>query len=119
MCRARINSDYSAVTAACMMIKKSVFDEVNGFDESFAVAYNDIDLCLKVRDLDLLVVEDVFSMWYHYESKSRGKENTIEKSERFEKELKRFKSKWHKYWDAYDPCFNPNFSKTQQPFTLD
>lgn len=58
-------------------------------------------------------------MWYHYESKSRGKENTIEKSERFEKELKRFKSKWHKYWDAYDPCFNPNFSKTQQPFTLD
>lgn len=119
MCRARINSDYSAVTAACMMIKKSVFDEVNGFDESFAVAYNDIDLCLKVRDLDLLVVEDVFSMWYHYESKSRGKENTIEKSERFEKELKQFKSKWHKYWDAYDPCFNPNFSKTQQPFTLD
>lgn len=119
MCRARINSDYSAVTAACLMIKKDVFEKVNGLDEDFEVAYNDIDLCLKVRDLNLLVLEDVFSIWYHYESKSRGKENSIEKSERFEKELAHFKDKWAKYWDRWDPYFNPNFSKTQIPFTLD
>ena len=68
--------DMSAVTAACMMVKKSIHEEINGFDEKFKVAYNDVDYCLRVRQLGKLVVFHAFAELYHYESKSRGMENT-------------------------------------------
>ena len=76
MMRARVSGDYSAVTAACMMVDRKAFDRVNGFSEDFVVSLNDIDFCLKVRQLGLLVVFNAFAEWHHYESKSRGYEDT-------------------------------------------
>lgn len=119
MVRARISCNYSAVTAACMMTKKTLFDQVGGFDEQFVVACNDVDYCLKLRELDKLIVFNAFSEWYHYESKSRGYEDTEEKIKRFEEEKRKFRVKWEKVLKAGDPFYNKNFPFTQAPFTLE
>lgn len=118
MGRARINCNYSAVTAACMMTKKSLFDQVGGFDEQFAVACNDVDYCLKLRDMDKMIVYNAFSEWYHYESKSRGYEDTAEKVNRFKSEVHKFQKKWGQVLRVGDPFYNPNFSLSQAPFKL-
>lgn len=118
MCRAQINCDYSAVTGACMLVDKKCFDEVNGFDESFKVACNDVDLCLKIRELDKLVVFNAFALWHHYESKSRGYEDNIEKQMRFDAEVGMFQEKWEKLLSQGDPYYNPNFNMRGAPFTL-
>lgn len=119
MMRAQINCNYNAVTAACLMTKKEIFQKVGGFTEELAVAGNDIDLCLKIRELGYLVVYNAFSKWYHYESKSRGYEDTPEKKERFEKELNIFRRRWGKLLEEGDPYYNKNFPITIAPFTLD
>ena len=118
MVRARINCNYSAVTAACMMTKKRLFEEVGGFDEQFVVACNDVDYCLKIRELDKWVVFNAFAEWHHYESKSRGYEDTKEKRKRFEGEVEKFQKKWKKILDDGDPFYNKNFPITRAPFTL-
>ena len=118
MVRARINCNYSAVTAACLMTKKSLFNEVGGFDEQFVVACNDVDFCLKLRQADKLVVYNAFSEWHHYESKSRGYEDTPEKLKRFENEVEKFQQKWPEILKEGDPFYNPNFAINQAPFTL-
>ena len=118
MVRARINCNYSAVTAACMMTKKSLFEQVDGFDEQFVVACNDVDYCLKLRELNKLIVFNAFSEWYHYESKSRGYEDTDEKIKRFEGEVAKFQKKWSKVLEEGDPYYNKNFPVTRAPFTL-
>lgn len=118
MLRPRVNGNYSAVTAACMMTKKSVFEEVNGFTEEFVVALNDVDYCLKVRDKKYLVVYCANSEWYHYESKSRGYEDTPEKQARFDGEVALFRSRWIKVLEEGDPYYNKNFPVTIAPFTL-
>ena len=86
----------SAVTGACLMIKRSVFEQVEGFDEGFKVALNDIDLCLKVRKSGYDVIIHPGVELYHYESKSRGLEETPEKHERFKREISRFRDRWKK-----------------------
>ena len=118
MVRARINCNYSAVTAACMMTKKSLFEQVEGFDEQFVVACNDVDYCLKLRELGKSIVFNAFSEWYHYESKSRGYEDTDEKIKRFEGEVAKFQKKWSKVLEEGDPYYNKNFPVTRAPFTL-
>ena len=118
MMRARVSGDYSAVTAACMMVDRKAFDRVNGFSEDFVVSLNDIDFCLKVRQLGLLVVFNAFAEWHHYESKSRGYEDTPEKIERFQGEIARFQAKWPDILKNGDPYYNPNFGYYQWPFTL-
>lgn len=118
MVRAMINCNYSAVTAACMMTKKDLFLQVGGFDEQFVVACNDVDYCLKLRAIDKLIVYNAFSEWYHYESKSRGYEDTPAKLARFENEVKKFQKKWPEILEQGDPFYNPNFPVTQAPFTL-
>ena len=118
MVRARINCNYSAVTAACLMTKRALFEEVGGFDEQFAVACNDVDLCLKFRKAGKLVVYNAFSEWHHYESKSRGYEDTPEKLNRFEKEVEKFQKKWPEILENGDPFYNPNFAINQAPYTL-
>lgn len=118
MMRARINCNYSAVTGACMMVDRKAFQQVGGFSEDFVVALNDIDFCLKVRRLGLLVVFNAFSEWHHYESKSRGYEDTREKLARFRDEIRRFQSKWPEILAQGDPYYNPNFGYYQWPFTL-
>ena len=100
----------SAVTAACMMISKKVFDEVDGFSEDMPVAFNDVDLCLKLRQKDYNVLFNPFCELYHYESKSRGLDTDKQKVERFKQDVENFKTKWKKELQAGDPFFNPNFN---------
>jgi len=118
MVRARINCNYSAITAACMMTKKTLFKQVGGFDPRFKVACNDVDYCLQIRALNKWIIYNAFSHWYHYESKSRGYEDTPEKLERYENEVKEFRKKWPEILKAGDPFYNENFPVTQAPFTL-
>lgn len=110
--------DYSAVTAACMMTKKSVFDAVDGLTESLEVAFNDIDYCLKVRELGKLVVYNPYAELYHYESKSRGMEDTPEKVERFNGEVAKFCERWEDILREGDPYYNPNLTLDKADFSL-
>ena len=99
----------SAVTAACIFSRKEIYEEVGYMEEEFEVAFNDIDFCLKIREKGYLVVFDPFVELVHYESKSRGAEDTEEKQKRFQGEIKRFLDKWDKVLQEGDPYFNKNF----------
>jgi len=110
--------DYSAVTAACLMTKKTVFEAVCGLSEDFVVALNDIDYCMKVRSLGKLVVYTPYAELYHYESKSRGLEDTPEKIERFNTESKKFIDKWNKELLAGDPYYNVNLTLDKADFSI-
>ena len=103
--------DVSAVTAACMLMRKSLFDEIGGFDEQLAVAYNDVDLCLNIRKLGYLIVCNPFATAYHYESISRGYDVKRGNRDRFQGEVSYMKDKWRAVLDAEDPFYNPNMSK--------
>lgn len=116
--RAMCAQDYSAVTAACMMTKHSVFDRVGGFTEELAVAFNDIDYCMKVREAGKLVVYNPYAVLYHYESKSRGLEDTPEKVERFNREIRIFASRWPQILATGDPYYNPNLTLRKSNFAL-
>ena len=98
----------SAVTAACLMTKRSIFNKLNGFNEELAVAYNDIDYCLEIRELNLLIVYTPEVELYHYESFSRGYETTKQKKLRFVQEAAYMRSKWAKYYVFGDPYLNKN-----------
>lgn len=120
MARAVVCQNYSAVTAACMMVKSRLYRELGGLDgENFAVAFNDIDFCLRVGEAGYRVVFDAETELYHSESKSRGYEDTPEKMERFSKEIDRFLSRWNAFIEAGDPCYNPNFSRENAQYVLD
>ncbi|SUO04160.1 capsular polysaccharide synthesis protein CpsIbJ [Faecalicoccus pleomorphus] len=112
------SQDLSAVTAACLMTKKSIFEEVHGLDETFKVAFNDIDYCLKLREKGYLVVFNPYVELYHYESKSRGFENTRSKAIRFQNEIDGFEAKWNQILKHGDPYYNVNFSRCGNGFTL-
>lgn len=109
--------NYSAVTAACLMVRRDVFDAVGGFSPEFAVAFNDVDFCLRVREAGYLNVWTPFATLYHYESKSRGQEDTPEKQARFEREVRSFQSRWKMQLDAGDPFYNENYELNALPFT--
>lgn len=110
--------EISAVTAACMMVKKSDFDAVGGLDETFQVAFNDIDLCMKFRAAGKKIIFTPYAELYHYESKSRGLEDTPEKQFRFDKEVKRFQEKWVQQLEMGDPYYSPNLSVTEGDCSL-
>ncbi len=116
--RAMCAQDYSAVTAACMMSKKSVFEKAGGFSEELAVAFNDIDYCMKVRAQGKLVVYAPYALLYHYESKSRGLEDTPEKVARFNREVAIFAKKWPQILRDGDPYYNPNLTLRKSNFAL-
>ena len=118
MGRASFAQNLSAVTAACMMIPRHVFIELNGFDETFAVAFNDVDLCMRIRRAGYLIVFTPYAELYHYESKSRGMENTAEKRKRFQSEVLRFMGKWKRELEAGDPYYNPNLTLGAEDFSL-
>lgn len=118
MARASIAQNLTACTAACLMMRRDVFDEVGGLDEEFEVAFNDVDLCMKIRKKGYLVVFTPYAELYHYESKSRGNDSTPEKLERFRGEIDRFKEKWQKQLDDGDPYYNPNLTLTRDDFSL-
>lgn len=116
--RLALAQNLSAVTAACIMIRREVYKAVDGLDESFAVAFNDVDLCLKIRKAGYLIVWTPFAEAYHYESKSRGLETTPEKVARFNSEINNFLSKWRATRDAGDPYYNPNLTLEREDFGI-
>ena len=110
--------DCSAVTAACMMVKRSVYEQVGGLTEALAVAFNDIDFCLKVREAGKLVVYNPYAELFHYESKSRGLEDSPEKVERFNSEVEILLSRWRGRIEQGDPYYNPNLTLDNSDFSL-
>lgn len=106
----------SAVTGACLMIKRSLFNELGRLNEELAVAYNDVDLCMRAREKGYLNVVTPYAELYHYESKSRGLENNEEKINRLENEMNLFNSIWGE--NIEDPYYNINFSKQRADFKL-
>lgn len=108
----------TAVTGACLMVKKTAYEEVGGLDESFAVSLNDVDLCLKLRRAGYLNVFTPFAELYHFESVSRGLDDQGEKAKRYEEESARFREKWKQQLEEGDPYFNPNFSLDKPDFSL-
>lgn len=105
-------------TAACLLIRKEIYDEVHGLDESYAVAFNDVDFCVRVREAGYTNVFTPFAQLYHYESKSRGMEDNPEKQKRFQGEVLRFQARWGDLLAKGDPCTNPNFDIQREDFSL-
>jgi GT2 family glycosyltransferase len=113
-----LQQDLSAVTAACMMVSRKVFEAAGGFEEQLAVAFNDVDFCLRVRTLGYLVVYDPYVELYHYESKTRGAEDTPEKVRRFQSEIEFMRTRWISILKDGDPYYNKNFSLAKWNYSL-
>ncbi len=109
--------DVTAVTGACMMVSKALYEELGGLDESFTVALNDVDFCLRVREKGFLNIFTPFAELYHYESKSRGSDKKDERALRYQQESDRFRVKWADALAKGDPYYNPNFSLDHSDFT--
>ena len=113
--------DLSAVTGACLMVKRSLYDEVGGLSEDFAISLNDVDLCLKLRAKGFLNVFTPFCELYHFESASRGSDvdgKDSLKAERYNAEAEHFREKWKEVLDKGDPYYNPNFTLDRSDFSL-
>lgn len=113
--------DVSAVTGACLMVKKKIYEEVGGLDESFAVSLNDVDFCLKCRGKGYLNVFTPFAELYHYESASRGSDVADPQSanaKRYDEEAEHFRTKWKAVLDKGDPYYNPNFTLDRSDYSL-
>ena len=113
--------DVSAVTGACMMVSKKDYAGAGGFDEDFAVALNDVDFCLKLREKGLLNVFTPFAELFHYESASRGsdvEDASAGNASRYDEEAEHFREKWKNVLDEGDPYYNPNFSLDHSNYTL-
>jgi GT2 family glycosyltransferase len=118
MDRIQIAQNIAAVTGACLMVKRSLFDEVNGLDEEhLAVAYNDVDFCLKLMEKGYRNIYTPFAELYHFESASRGLENSPEKIERLNREAEYMYKKWGEILKN-DPFYNPNLSREREDFSL-
>lgn len=116
--RAILTQNLSAVTAACMVLRRDVFEEVGGFDEErLTVAFNDVDLCLRIREKGYRIVYTPYAELFHYESISRGYENTPEKFNRFESEIRAMKKKWGDTL-KFDPYYNPNLTFVTEDFSF-
>ncbi len=110
--------DVSAVTGACLLVKKSLFEEVGGLEEDFAISLNDVDFCLKLREKGYLNVFTPFAELYHFESISRGLDDQGQKAQRYDRESQQFREKWKKVLEVGDPYYNPNFSLDRSDFAL-
>ncbi|MFM0285989.1 glycosyltransferase family 2 protein [Paraburkholderia megapolitana] len=117
--RAVVTQNLSAITAACLVIRKSTYAEVGGLDENFAVAYNDVDFCLRVREAGYRNVWTPHAQLYHHESASRGSDMNPERRDRFIKETQQMESRWASVLEC-DPAYNPNLSLSTKglPFAL-
>lgn len=116
--KASILQDMSAVTAACMMMKRSTFEAAGGFTEKLSVAFNDVDLCLKVRKAGSLIVYDPYVQLYHMESKTRGAEDSEAKVRRFQEEIEYMRCQWIDILKKGDPYYNKNLSLTKWNYSL-
>ena len=116
--RLQYAQDLSAVTGACMMVRRDVWEKVGGLDETFSVSYNDVDLCMRMRKKGYLIVWTPEAKLYHLESASRGYDDTPEKMARMKREYAMFKTRWSAELDAGDPYYNPNLSLYRYDFAL-
>ena len=111
--------DVSAVTGACLMVKKELFEAADGLDESFRIALNDVDFCLRLREMGYLNVFTPFAELYHFESASRGSDMVdAAKAKRYEEESQYFREKWKTVLEKGDPYYNPNFSLDYSDYSL-
>ena len=110
-------NNYSAVTAACLMCRRDVFEEVGGFETELAIAFNDVDFCLKIVSHGYRNIYLPHVVLYHYESKSRGYENTPAKQARFAQEVNYMKQTWQQLFDN-DPCYSPHLTKIYEDYSL-
>ena len=108
----------SAVTGACLMVKKHLYDKVGGLSIDFAVSLNDVDLCLKLREKGYLNVFTPFAELYHFESISRGLDNSGDRAKRYDRESEYFRKKWEMALSKGDPYYNPNFSLDRSDYSL-
>ena len=116
-CRAVLHQSLSAVTAACLMLRRTVYKEVEGFDERLAIAFNDVDLCLKILDAGYRNVWTPYAEMVHHESASRGMEDTPEKTQRFKNESEFMRRRWGDRLDN-DSAYNPNLSLEKEDFSI-
>ena len=116
--RPHLDQEVSAVTGACLMIKKEIFERLNGFDEFlFPVAFNDVDFCLKVLSSGLKNIYAADAVLYHHESKTRGYEDSPEKQQRFLKEARSFQNTW-KYFTSNDNYYSPHLTRKSEDFSI-
>lgn len=108
----------SAVTGACLMVKRSLYEQAGGLDESFVVSLNDVDFCLRLRELGKLNIFTPFAELYHYESESRGDDTHGENAARYDEEAARFRERWKSLLEKGDPYFNPNFTLERSDYSL-
>lgn len=111
-CRLVAPQDLTAVTGACLMMRRDVFRQVGGFDPAYRLAFGDVDLCLRVREQGYLIVWTPLAELIHHESRTRGWEDTPEKRARFESEVAVFKQRWREQLSEGDPYYNPNLTLT-------
>jgi len=116
--KSAIMQDLSAVTAACMMVKREAFEKVGGFSTALAVAFNDVDLCLRIGRSGYRIVYDPYAELYHDESLSRGPEDSEEKVRRFQGEIETFRENWEDVLKEGDPMYNPNLSLKKWNYSL-
>ncbi len=113
-----VPQNFSAVTAACLLVRRGVYEEVEGLDEkNLSVAFNDVDFCLKVREAGYRNLWTPYAELYHHESISRGHEDTPEKQRRFQKEVETMKARWNQHLEV-DPYYNPNLTKDREDFSI-
>lgn len=116
--RARLTQNVAAVTAACLLIRKAIFDQVDGLDEkNLTVAFNDVDFCLKVHERGYRNVYTPYAVLFHHESVSRGQEDTPQKQARFTAEVDYMKARWGRLLER-DPYYNPNLTLLHEDFSL-
>jgi len=119
MNRAVSVQNLSAVTAACMMMRREVFESIGGFNEAYEVAFNDVDLCLRIIQRGYKIVFTPYAELLHYESKTRGDDSdSAEKTARFGREVHRFNVDWRDFLYKGDPFYNKNLSLDNDDFTI-
>ena len=117
-CRAILPCNLNCVTAACLMMRREVFEEVGEFDENLAVAFNDVDYCLRIREKGYLIVYNPFAMLTHFESLSRGEDvKDLDKIDRFMNEIRMFQDKWYEKLKDGDEYYNPNLTLDKTNFS--
>jgi hypothetical protein len=116
--RLRIIHNLSAVTAACLMMRKDLFTAIEGFDINYSHAFNDVDLCMKIRQKGFLILYTPYAELYHHEFKTRGYDYTAEEQARFQREIDLFKQKWGTMIEKGDPFYNSNLALSREDFSL-
>ena len=106
------------MTAACMMVKREAFEKVGGLSEELQVAFNDIDFCMKLRQAGYLIVYNPYAELYHYESKSRGSEDSEDKVRRFQQEIEFMRTRWIDLLKQGDPYYNKNLTLSKWNYSL-